>query len=168
MAPDWYRREVSPLPAGLGKRCARHTDPRIRISSLPCYLSGALCRNAGQCFCTPVKTEKSWNPGSRVPDLRISLPQVQIVTGPYPGNAELLPRICCDSSGDTELPFLLRRMQYPVKLAWVITINKSQGQSVAERHAVYLPAPVFAHGQLYVALSRGTSSASARVLLNNW
>ncbi len=32
-----------------------------------------------------------------------------------------------------------------------MTINKAQGQSL-EHVGVYLPAPVFAHGQLYVAL----------------
>eukprot|EP00973_Karenia_brevis_P011577 1567278-Karenia_brevis.AAC.1 len=44
--------------------------------------------------------------------------QVQIVTGPSRGNVELLPRIVCDSTGDDDLPFVLRRLQFPVRPAW--------------------------------------------------
>ena len=39
-----------------------------------------------------------------------------------------------------DLPFILRRRQFPVKLAWAITINKSQGQSLL-RVGVHLPIP---------------------------
>ena len=93
--------------------------------------------------------------------------QVQIVTGPKRGNVELLPRIVCDSTGDDELPFVLRRMQFPVRPAWVMSINKAQGQTVAGRIGVYLPAPVFAHGQLYVACSRATRASNVRVLVED-
>ena len=90
---------------------------------------------------------------------------VRIVTGPFAGNVEMLPRICCDSCGDCELPFVLRRHQYPVKPAWVMTINKSQGQSISGRLGIFLPAPVFAHGQLYVAFSRGSSFQNVRCVV---
>ena len=51
---------------------------------------------------------------------------VTILTGPKQGDQIDLPRIHCDSAGDTDLPFALRRYQFPVLLAWAITINKSQ------------------------------------------
>lgn len=46
--------------------------------------------------------------------------------------------------------------QLPFKLAWAITIHKSQGQTI-ERMVVDLTGGTFASGQLYVALSRSTS-----------
>ena len=74
--------------------------------------------------------------------------------------------MCCDSAEDTDLPFALRRYQFPVRLAWAMTINKSQGQTFGERIGIFLNKPVFAHGQLYCALSRATRSEHVRILAN--
>lgn len=46
--------------------------------------------------------------------------------------------------------------QYPIRLAWALTIHKSQGQTY-ENVALDLTTATFAAGQLYVALSRATS-----------
>jgi hypothetical protein len=47
-----------------------------------------------------------------------------------------------------------------------MTINKSQGQTFQEI-AIYLPAPVFAHGQLYIALSRVGDPRKITILITH-
>ncbi|HSA94768.1 MAG TPA: DEAD/DEAH box helicase, partial [Acidobacteriota bacterium] len=48
--------------------------------------------------------------------------------------------------------------QYPLRLAWAVTIHKSQGKTF-DRVVVDIGRGAFAHGQVYVALSRCTSFA---------
>jgi ATP-dependent exoDNAse (exonuclease V) alpha subunit len=60
-----------------------------------------------------------------------------------------------DEKPTAGMPFTLRRVQFPVRLAFGMSINKAQGQSL-DHVGVDLTTPVFSHGQLYVALSRAT------------
>ncbi|KAL4576399.1 hypothetical protein LXL04_012492 [Taraxacum kok-saghyz] len=60
----------------------------------------------------------------------------------------------------------LRRKQFLVRLCFAMTINKAQGQTIPNV-GVYLPEPVFSHGQLYVALSRGISRGNTKVLVKS-
>ena len=52
--------------------------------------------------------------------------------------------------------------QFPLKLSWAVTAHKSQGQTLS-RIAIDLSDPAFAHGALYVALSRVRSLSSIRL-----
>jgi ATP-dependent DNA helicase PIF1 len=82
----------------------------------------------------------------------------------FAGNVVMISQITLEPSEDT-MPLPLRRHQFPVQLAFAMTINKSQGQSVSQV-GLDLQTPVFAHGQLYVALSQCTSGQRISVLLN--
>jgi ATP-dependent DNA helicase PIF1 len=59
---------------------------------------------------------------------------------------------------------VLSRKQFSCRLSFNITINKSQGQT-KPNVGIYLPRHVFSHGQLYVALSRGVSQNSTKVII---
>ena len=50
-------------------------------------------------------------------------------------------------------PIPFRRLQFPIRLAFAMTINKSQGQTMSIC-GLDLENTVFSHGQLYVACSR--------------
>ena len=76
----------------------------------------------------------------------------KILTGANKGDLVLIPRLKLAPS-DVNLPFTLERTQFPLRLSYCMTINKSQGQTFS-RLGIFLPSPVFAHGQLYVAFSR--------------
>ena len=92
---------------------------------------------------------------------------VEILGGKHHGELAFIPRITLIPSASERagFKFQLRRRQFPVRLAFAMTINKAQGQSV--RHVgLDLREPVFAHGQLYVALSRATSSNRIKILLS--
>ena len=75
-----------------------------------------------------------------------------IVGGEHEGRMVLIPRITLKPK-DREYCFEWCRRQFPVKVAFAMTINKSQGQTL-NNVGVWLNDPCFAHGQLYVCISR--------------
>ncbi|XP_038716065.1 uncharacterized protein LOC120009516 [Tripterygium wilfordii] len=88
-----------------------------------------------------------------------------IMTGSNIGDKVYIPRIIM-SATDKKWPFTLKRRQFPIRLCYAMTINKSQGQTL-EKVGLYLPRPVFSHGQLYVAASRVTTYKGLKVMLGS-
>jgi hypothetical protein len=101
----------------------------------------------------------------RIVEIRRKVLRCRIISGDakYAGKVVFLPRITLEPTAE-DLPLPLRRRQFPVRLAFAMTINKSQGQSL-KHVGLDLRAPVFSHGQLYVGLSRCTSGNRLKVLL---
>lgn len=86
-----------------------------------------------------------------------------ILSGPKKGEEVVIPRIPMEP---TDVPFRFKRIQFPVKLAFVITINKAQGQTL-EVAGIDLEKNCFSHGQLYVACSRVRSQENMFILAKN-
>lgn len=70
----------------------------------------------------------------------------QLLGGNHDGELKIIPRIPL-TSVEGELPFILTRRQFPVRLCFAMTIKKSQGQSL-NTVGLDLRLPVFCHGQL--------------------
>lgn len=120
---------------------------------VPVMLLRNLCAKEGLCN------------GSRIviTSLRNHVIEGRLLGGDFDGELRTIPRIKL-SSGEKDLTFTLTRKQFPVRLCFAMTINKSQGQSF-ERVGVDLRTPVFSHGQFYVAVSRVSSADGLHILL---
>jgi ATP-dependent DNA helicase PIF1 len=90
-----------------------------------------------------------------------------ILTGDKAGTAVMIPRISLHTDEKEALSVQFSRRQYPLRPAFVITINKAQGQTL-DRIGIYLPGPVFSHGQLYVAMSRAGAADRVKFLLEEY
>lgn len=85
-----------------------------------------------------------------ITNLYENLIEAKIIVGKFKNEKVLIPRIPMISS---DLSFDFKRIQFPIRLAFAITINKSQGQTL-KTVGINLEKPCFSHGQLYVACSR--------------
>lgn len=104
--------------------------------------------------------------GTRLMILEFSnhLLKCEILTGDKAGQIIFLNRITLYS--ENEYPFVFKRRQFPIKLAFAITINKAQGQTF-NRVSLDLRKDVFNRRQLYVALSRARAFKFVEVFLGN-
>lgn len=86
-----------------------------------------------------------------------------ILTGHFKGEDVLIPRI---PMLPTNMPFQFKRLRFPIRLAFAITINKAQGQSLGNC-GLDLDTDCFSHGQLYVACSRVGKLDNLYIFANN-
>ncbi|KAH9051255.1 hypothetical protein EDB87DRAFT_1572093, partial [Lactarius vividus] len=103
--------------------------------------------------------------GSRgiVTAITVHIMQVRLLSG----EVVLVPGIPHEI--ETDMPFgrrkiRLRRVQFPVALGFTMTIDNAQGQTFSTV-GVDQRSPCFAHGQLYLALSRASSFAGIKCIV---
>jgi len=89
--------------------------------------------------------------------------ECKIINGEFEDNV-WIPKIYL-TSDEKRRPFVLSRKQFPVKLCFAMTINKSQGQTI-DYAGLDLVEPVFAHGMTYVGFSRARAWEFLRVAVD--
>lgn len=96
----------------------------------------------------------------QITSLHKNIIEAKIFTGIYEGEIVFIPQIPLMPS-DYQIPF--KRVQFPVKLCYAMTINKAQGQTLKVA-GIDLRNDCFSHGQLYVACSRVSDCDSLYIL----
>ncbi|XP_025408974.1 uncharacterized protein LOC112682560 [Sipha flava] len=97
----------------------------------------------------------------KVKALHRNIVEATILTGCAKGETVFVPRIPLIPN---DHPFEFKRLQFPLKVCFAMTINKSQGQTL-KFAGIDLRENCFSHGQFYVAYSR-VSSLSSLVILS--
>ena len=101
-----------------------------------------------------------------VKELKPNIIIAEIANGSNAGAVVFIPRMKLNADCTDRKYVPLSRLQFPVRPAFAMTINKSQGQTLREM-CLYLPKPVFAHGQFYVALSRCGSRSKVKIFVKD-
>jgi hypothetical protein len=87
----------------------------------------------------------------------------KVITGASQGQPIFINRML--NKSNQNLPVTMVRRQFPLSLAYSLSIDKSQGQTF-NQIGMYLPKPCFSHGQFYVGLSRVSKFSSVKVAID--
>ncbi|KAL7075246.1 hypothetical protein ACQ4LE_005792 [Meloidogyne hapla] len=111
-----------------------------------------------------LNTSKSLCNGTRliVRKLHTNLIEAETISGSNHGMTIGISRVRSTYKDKRPDGVSFERFQFPVRIAFAMTITKVQGQT-CERLGIDLSDDPFAHGQLYTALSRATNSDLIRV-----
>jgi len=89
--------------------------------------------------------------------------EATLIAGCAQGESSFIPRIPLLSSN---YPFEFKRLQFPIKVYFAMTINRSQ-EWLLKIAGIDLSDDRFSHGQFYVACSRVSSPSSLVILAPN-
>jgi ATP-dependent DNA helicase PIF1 len=92
--------------------------------------------------------------------LRRNVIEATVFTGCAEGETVFIPSIPIIPS---DYPFEFRRLQFPLRVCFAMTTNKSQGQSLREA-GIDVRQDCFSHGQFYVACSRVSKPSNLVIL----
>ena len=102
---------------------------------------------------------------TRVQIIGLRTYSIQVRTLGEHGKAAAIPRIRFKFRLPFGQSFQLRRTQFPLRLAYCMSLNKAQGQEM-DTNLLDLRNPVFAHGHLYVGLSRVREASKIAIFTN--
>ena len=166
------------IPTGDGfhyKSIDTITDPSVAVQFPPEYLNtidmpGVPPHNLHLKPGVPIMLLRNLDPpklcnGTRmiVNKLRKHLIEAVILDGKFQKEHVFIPRVPIIPN---KLPFSFKRLQFPVRLSFAMTINKSQGQTL-KKAGIDLTLPCFSHGQLYVGCSRVGTQDNLFILAPN-
>ena len=95
----------------------------------------------------------------------IRLIEAEVLTGDRAGHVTFIPQIPLISA-NAGLPYCICRKQFPIRVAYAMTINKSQGQMLP-KVGIHIMKDVFLHGQLYIAFFHAMAPKNVSVLLQD-
>ena len=152
-----------------GKLHTYHALSTGEISENPLPVDKELCLKKGaQVVFVKNDPDKRWINGDTGTVKRISKTKVWVVCKGktyevVPETWEQIKYIYDDEQMTIEQKVVGSIMQFPIKLAWAVTIHKSQGQTY-DQVVVDFRNEAFAPGQAYVALSRSRSLEGLYIL----